>query len=138
MKLFSRLLGRLIFIIILFSIGLTVFSLVSGDQPALTPIKGGYGLVKESSRSAYIAHQDAPDTPVIDSIVISYATSGSIIAVKQTAVPDESAKPDFTTFSYWLLDTAAGHVYGPLADDAAFADKCAKLGAEDFGSWMGT
>lgn len=138
MKLFAKLLGRLVFIIILLSIGLTLFSLLTGDAPTITDIKGGYGLVKESSRSAYIAHRDTPDTPVIDSIVISYAVSGNIIAVKQAAVPAEDAKPDFTTYTYWLLDTATGEVFGPLADEAAFNEQSSQLDADKFDKWLGT
>lgn len=138
MKFLPKLLGRLILLAILFSIGLTVFSLLSDEKQLLTDIRGGYGLIKEGSRSAYIAHQDSPDTPIIDSIVISYATSNDIIAVKQTAVPEETAKPDFTTFVYWLLDTKTGRTYGPLADDTALAEQSTALGVTEFGDWLGT
>lgn len=139
MKKFFKILGHLILLTIVFSIALTVYSLVSPDtDESLTQILNNYAIVKESSRSAYIVNTGVdPKTPVIESIVISYATSSGYIAVRQTDVPeDENTKPDFTTYCYWLIDTSSNRIYGPLATDDDFAAKCQELQLQ-FGEWLG-
>ncbi len=140
MKRIFKWLGRIIVIIILLAIGLTVYSLLAPPEPPATAIRGGYALVKENSRSAYIVQQteSGKQDEVVPSIIISYAVDGDYIAAKQTEVPaSEDIKPDFTTYSYWLIDTAGGKIYGPIASEADFTAKCTELDLS-FEEWLGT
>lgn len=139
MKTFFKILGRLVLVTIIFSIALTVYSLFTPDKDdSATPIINNYAIVKESSRSAYIVNTGVDaKTPVVDSIVISYATSGSFIAAKQAAVPEsEDIKPDFTIYCYWLIDTSSNRLYGPFTTDDDFAQQCVDLQLQ-FGEWLG-
>lgn len=139
-KLFFKILGNTIVIIILLSIALTVYSVFGPKEDFTTPIMGNYAIVKESSRSAYIVNTKGqnPEIPVVESIVISYATSGKFIAAKQTAVPEtEDIKPDYTTYSYWLLNTADGQIYGPMFTEEEFNSQCQQLELS-FAEWLGT
>lgn len=139
-KMFFKILGNTLVIVILLSIALTVYSVFGPKDDFTTPIMGNYAIVKENSRSAYIINSksEEPATPVVESIVISYATSEKFIAVKQTAVPEtDDIKPDYTTYSYWLLNTADGQLYGPLATDEEFNAKCQELEL-NFQEWIGT
>ncbi len=138
-KLFFKLLGYAVLIIILLSIALTIYSVFGPKEDFTTPIKDGYAIIKESSRSAYIVNtkSENPDRPVINSIVISYAVSGQYIAVKQTAVPEtEDIKPDYTNYCYWLIDTANGQIDGSFNSDDDFKAKCQELQL-DFNEWIG-
>lgn len=140
MKRIFKWLGRLIVIIILLGIGLTVYSLLAPPEPPATAIHGGYALVKENSRSAYIIQQTegGKQDEVVPSIIISYAVDGDYIAAKQTEVPaSEDVKPDFTTYSYWLIDTKDGKIYGPIDNEADFTTKCTELDLS-FEEWLGT
>ena len=140
MKRIFKWLVRIIFIVILLGIGLTIYSLLAPPEPPATAIHGGYALMKESSRSAYIVRQtgDGNTVEVIPSIIISYAVNNTYIAAKQTEVPaSEDVKPDFTTYSYWLIDTASGEVFGPFYNEADFAAKCTELDLS-FDEWLGT
>jgi hypothetical protein len=144
MKLFFKLLGRVVVIVLLLSIGLTIYSLASDKESNTTTIIDNYALVKESSRSVYIIRDNGnkntanSTTTIVESIIISYATDGDYIAAKQTAVPDsEEVKPDFTSFSYWLIDTAQDRIYGPFNNDADWGEKCTELGL-NFDEWLGT
>lgn len=138
-KLFFKILGYTILAVILFSIALTVYSVFGPKEDFTTPIKDGYAIVKESSRSSYIINTKAADseTPVVDSIIISYAVSGQYIAAKQTAVPEtEDVKPDYTTYCYWLIDTNSGQVSGAFNSDEEFNAKCLELQL-NFNEWIG-
>lgn len=138
-KLFFKILGYTILIIILLSIALTVYSVFGPKEDFTTPIKDGYAVVKESSRSSYIVNTKAEDKekPVLDSIIISYAVSGKYIAAKQTAVPEtEDVKPDYTTYCYWLIDTDSGQVLGAFNSDEEFNAKCIELQL-NFNEWIG-
>ena len=137
---FFKILGNTLVIVILLSIALTVYSLCGPKDDFTTPIMGNYAIVKENSRSAYIINSksEEPATPVVESIVISYATSEKFIAVKQTAVPEtKEIKPDYTTYSYWLINTADDQVFGPLTTDDDFNAKCQELEL-NFQEWIGT
>ena len=138
-KLFFKILGYTILGVILFSIALTIYSLLTPQEDSATSIKGGYAIVKENSRSAYIINtKDGDDAqPVVDSIIISYATSGKYIAAKQAAVPEtEDVKPDFTTYCYWLINTDSGQVLGAFYTDEEFNAKCQELQL-NFTEWIG-
>lgn len=139
-KLFFKILGYTVLAIIVFSIGLTVYSVFGPKEDFTTPIKNNYAIIKESSRSAYIANTGKgadPEKPVVESIIISYAVSGKYIAAKQTAVPEtEDIKPDYTSYCYWLINTEDGQVSGPFNTDEEFNDKCRELQL-DFAEWIG-
>lgn len=138
-KLFFKILGYIVLIIILLSIALTIYSVFGPKEDFTTPIKDGYAIIKESSRSAYIVNTKSAnkDEPVINSIVISYAISGQYIAVKQTAVPEtDDIKPDYTTYCYWLIDTANDQISGSFNSDEDFQTKCQELQL-DFAEWIG-
>lgn len=134
---FLKLLGRLIILVILLGIGLTVYGLIEPQEPLGTPIAGDYAIVKESSRSAYIIRQ-SDGQQVIPSIVISYAMSNHYIAVKHTEVPEtEDVKPDYTTFTYWLINSQTGELTGPIATEDDFNATAAELGLS-FNEWLGS
>ena len=139
-KMFFKILGNTIVVVILLFIALTIYSVFGPKEDFTTPIMANYAIVKENSRSAYIINSKSatPETPVVESIVISYATSGKFIAVKQTAVPEtKEIKPDYTTYSYWLINTADDQVFGPLTTDDDFNAKCQELEL-NFQEWIGT
>ncbi len=120
-KMFFKILGNTIVVVILLSIALTIYSVFGPKEAYII-----------NSKSA------TPETPVVESIVISYATSGKFIAVKQTAVPEtKEIKPDYTTYSYWLINTADDQVFGPLTTDDDFNAKCQELEL-NFQEWIGT
>lgn len=130
---------RLICLIILLGIGLTVYGLIEPEDNGATPIVGGYQLIKESSRSAYIQHTtDSGDKEtVIPSIVISYSVSDNFIAARQTEVPESAdTKPDFTTFTYWLINTKTADCQARLSTEE-FAAACTEHNLS-FNEWLGT
>lgn len=140
LKLPFKILGYALLLVIVLSIGLTVYSVFGPKEDFTTPILNNYAIVKESSRSAYIINTakgaDA-ETPVLESIIISYAISGKYIAAKQTAVPEtEDIKPDYTSYCYWLLNTENGQIIGPLSTEEEFADRCLMLQLS-FNEWIG-
>lgn len=140
MKRFFKWLGRLAALIVLLAIALTVYSLLAPPELPITVIHGDYALVKESSRSAYIVRQASGEeaTEVVPSIIISYAMDGNYIAAKQTEVPaNDEIKPDFTTYSYWLIDTKTGEINGPIYNEVEFEAKCDELELS-FNKWLGT
>lgn len=127
---------RLIMLVIVLGIGLTIYGLVEPQDNHVTHITRNYQLVKESSRSAYIVRQ-SDDMVQVPSIVISYSVCDDYIAARRTDVPETDAdKPDFTTFTYWLIDTKNNNTQGPLSAedfDAACADNNLT-----FSGWLGT
>lgn len=137
LKSFFGLLGRLLVLLVLIGIGLTVYGLIEPKDDRGTMIAEDYAIIKENSRSVYIIRQ-SDGTVIIPSIVISYAVNNGYIAVKHTEVPeDESVKPDFTTFTYWLLNSKLGSLTGPIATEKEFNQITAKLGLS-FNEWLGT
>lgn len=134
---FLKLLRWLLVLLVLAGVGLTVYGLVEPNGQPGTPILGDYALIKENSRSAYIISRSDGQT-VIPSIVISYAVSGDYIAVKRTEVPETAdVKPDFTTFTYWLIDSQTNEITGPIATDEEF-NAAAGEHSLSFTEWLGT
>ena len=136
MKLFFKILGRSFVVVFLLSIGLTLFSLLAPENTDTKTISGDYALVKENSRSTYIINTQSGEQ-VIPSIIISYSDDQNFIAAKQTEVPSSDAKPDYTTYSYWLINTASREITGPLASEADFTALCSQYGLT-FDEWLGT
>lgn len=128
--------GRLICLVVLLGIGLTVYGLIEPEDNGATPIIGNYQLVKENSRSAYIQRISDQEV-VIPSIVISYSTCDDFIAARQTKVPESAdTKPDFTTFTYWLIDTQSTDVQSELKAEE-FTAVCTEKNLA-FEKWLGT
>lgn len=127
---------RLVMLVIVLGIGLTIYGLVEPQDNTGTTITRNYQLVKESSRSAYIVRQ-SDDMVLVPSIVISYSVCGDYIAARRTDVPETDAdKPDFTTFTYWLINTKTNTTQGPISAedfDTACADN-----SLTFAEWLGT
>ncbi len=136
MKLFFKILGRSFAVVFLLSIGLTLFSLLTPEDTAAKTICGNYALVKENSRSTYIINTKSGEQ-VIPSIIISYSDSKDFIAAKQTEVPPSDVKPDYTTYSYWFINTTSGEITGPLADETDFTAFCTQHNLL-FDEWLGT
>lgn len=136
MKLFFKILGRSFAVVFLLSIGLTLFSLLAPEDTDAKTISGDYALVKENSRSTYIINTQSGEQ-VIPSIIISYSDDQNFIAAKQTEVPPSDVKPDYTTYSYWLINTTSGEITGPLAKEADFTAFCSQYGLT-FDEWLGT
>lgn len=136
MKLFFKILGRSFAVVLLLSIGLTLFSLLTPDDTAAKTICGNYALVKENSRSTYIINTESGEQ-AIPSIIISYSDNQNFIAAKQTEVPPSDVKPDYTTYSYWIIDTAGGEITGPLVNEADFTAFCSQHNLT-FDEWLGT
>lgn len=127
---------RLVILVILLGIGLTIWGLIEPQDDGGTPILSSYQLVKENSRSAYI-ERIGDKEPVIPSIVISYSTCDGYIAARQTEVPaTDDIKPDFTTFTYWLIDTKTGSSQAQLSTDD-FNNFCTEHSLT-FDEWLGT
>ncbi len=128
--------GRLLCLIVLIGIGLTVWGLIEPEDDGTTPIVSNYQLVKENSRSVYIRRISDGQT-VVPSIVIYYSTCDDYIAARQTNVPESAdTKPDFTTFTYWLINTKTADCNAGLSADA-FADFCTDNNLT-FDEWLGT
>lgn len=127
---------RLVVLAVVLGIGLTIWGLVEPQNNHSTHITRDYQLVKESSRSAYIMRK-SDNLVLVPSIVISYSVCDDFIAARRTDVPEtDAAKPDFTTFTYWLIDTKNNTTQGPLTEDA-FNEACTAHNLT-FSGWLGT
>lgn len=127
--------ARLFCLVVLFGIGLTIYGLVEPQDDGTTTISADYQLVKESSRSTYIRRISDQEI-VVPSIVISYSTCDDFIAARQTKVPESTDnKPDFTTFTYWLIDTDSNTVQSELATED-FTAACTENNLS-FEEWLG-
>lgn len=127
---------RLIILMVALGIGLTVYGLIEPEDNGGTRITRDYQLVKENSRSAYIM-RESDNLVLVPSIVISYSVCDNYIAARRTDVPETTdTKPDFTEFTYWLIDTKNNTTTGPLTDED-FTAACTK-NKLSFDTWLGT
>lgn len=127
---------RLIILVVALGIGLTVWGLVEPQDTPGTTITRDYQLVKENSRSAYIM-RESDNLVLVPSIVISYSVCDDYIAARRTDVPETDAtKPDFTNFTYWLINTGDDTTQGPLSADE-FSAACTE-NKLSFDEWLGT
>lgn len=74
---------------------------------------------------------------VIEPLIIAYAVHSDFVAVKVVPVPEsDSVSPNFSDYSYYIIDTNKPYVYGPLDEDV-FPVKCEQLGNLQYEEWFG-
>lgn len=74
---------------------------------------------------------------VIEPLIIAYSIYSDFVAVKVVPVPESSdVSPNFSDYSYYIIDTTKPYVYGPLDEDV-FPVKCEQLGNLQYEDWFG-
>lgn len=95
------------------------------------PLVGNYQLVRTSAHQVSIVPVGgwSEGTPIIPSKVVEVAFGDRYILAKRQHLKPRSnsgVEEPVDEFDYWILDTAAPALYGPL-DEPAYADKRKEL-----------
>lgn len=102
-------------------------------------LAGGYFIHRTSGHQIMISPQGWSDeTPVIPTKVVECAVERHLILAKRQGLKrrspnnpnDTYEEPDPTVFDYWILDTAAPKVFGPMSLDE-FNAKRRELGVAE-------
>ena len=133
--------------IIAFAVGLVIYTLITKpNTEQFVKLDNGYSISKYGYRDvrleqdvvpAVAGETEATKETIIEPLIIAYSTNSNHVAVKVVNVPnDETVSPDFSAYSYYILNMENATIYGPLTEDV-FTVKCQQIGTGTFDKWLG-
>ncbi len=112
---------------------------LGGSADFRAKLAGEYSIYRSSSHQISITPEGwSDDTPIIPTKVIECAVDRHFILAKRQGLKrrnpndpnDTYEEPDPNVFDYWILDTVAPKVYGPL-DTAQYKSMRQELGVTE-------